>query len=117
MDNLIFIIGIKKGKGIPETELQKQAQTALEAKYANQYKDKLRIEKISNDQQDAGNFLTILSSNIDTDDCKQFIYGVGFGKTKETSLKKALHYLAGNNWDWKPKDGYKIVKQEFITGD
>ena len=108
---------IKKGENIPEAELRKQALAALEEKYASQYKDRLRIEKISSDEQGTGNMLTILSSNIDTDGCKQFMYGVGFGKTKDESLKNALHYLASNNWGWELRKDYKIVTQELITGE
>ncbi|MBK7884173.1 MAG: hypothetical protein IPJ81_10550 [Chitinophagaceae bacterium] len=72
---------------------------------------------VSNSSDSYGNFLTILSTNVsDKNGCKRFVYGVGFGKDKESSLKTAETRLKSNVWNGGAKFTYKIVKQEMIGG-
>jgi hypothetical protein len=70
---------------------------------------------VSNSSDSYGTFLAILSTNVShKNGCKRFVYGVGVGKDKESSLKTAETRLKSNVWNGGAKFTYKIVKQEMI---
>jgi hypothetical protein len=110
---------IKTDTGVSGTQVKREVIAELQDKYQSKYKDALRVEGYSNDD-DFGNYLTIVLGNANKKNCKEETYGVAFGTSKEQSLKNAVSRLKNNNSHWKEKSGYKIVKQEYfedVEGD
>ncbi len=100
---------------IAGTSLGRQAKEALQEKYGEKYKNAGLYIELSNNSSANENFLTILSATISDHGCKRFKYGIGFGKNKQESLKKAEIHLNSIASNFGKKISYKIVKQEEIT--
>ena len=61
-----------------------------------------------------GNYMVIISaSTTDSDGCKRYTLGVGFGTGSDSALKNAKKDLSGRNWSWsESRHGYSVVQEK-----